>query len=389
MPDGLEYKALNKREPDLKQAALPAGKVTCLSNRGTDLKKAALPAGKDPCCSAFLGSVPLLRYLLVSLLTVGAAVSAASDTASPAPGASFTVMTFNTGTGKSTPSEGHDNLGYGREQAALSDEYYGNSLAWKPAIEAVREFVQGVSPDIIAFQELFYCEDCADIPEAARAGFVCEDWTPGSPTVAQTILGADYQIATHANQHDKCLAVHKRFGRIRGCDSDFCPGGLEGFPVEGCGSGARVGRAVIERVSGETLTVLSFHGTSGFLGHDRECRARQVDRIFVDFGDGAPGVNGSAHVILGDFNTDPRRMRCIDRSAQRWNRFVGADKPFHFVTDTEQGGPGAYLGCFHIDHIVSDVFRGEVLNLGESGEIFPFRMFDHTPILARMEPVGK
>lgn len=298
-------------------------------------------------------------------------------------------MTFNTGTGKATSTDGQDNLGYGEEQAEFSDEYYSNSLAWKPAIEAVREFVQGISPDIVAFQELFYCEECADIPEAARAGFVCEDWTPGSPSVAQMILGTDYQIATHANQHDKCLAVHKRFGRICGCDGDSCPGGLEGFPVDGCGSGARVGRAVIERTSGELLTVISYHGTSGFLGHDRECRVRQVDQIFVDFGDGAPGVNGSAHVILGDFNTDPKRMRCVDRSAQRWNVFVGGDKPFHFVTDVGKDAPGAYLGCFHIDHIVSDVFRGEQLNPGTIAEIFPFRMFDHSPIVARLERVAR
>lgn len=332
-------------------------------------------------CSAF----SLVAFISVALFFATAViVPAFGDNVEQPAGMRFTVMTFNTGTGASKLPGCDTNLGYGPEQARISDAYYGNSLAWKPAVDAVREFVQGISPDIVAFQEMFYCEECADVPEEARPGFVCEDWKPGSPTVAQLVLGEEYQIATHPGNNDKCLAVHKRFGRIRGCEEDFSLGGLEGFRIENCGGGARVARAVIDCVSGETITVISCHGTSGILAQDRECRARQVEQIFVDFGDGIPGVNGTAHLILGDLNTDPKRMRCIDRSARRWHDFVGTEKPFHFVTDAERCAPGGYLGFIHIDHIISDVFQGEVLNLGDSEEIFHFRMFDHTPVVARM-----
>ncbi len=304
-------------------------------------------------------------------------------------GEAFTVMTFNTGTGASPCGDAEDNLGYGREQAHLSDKYYGNGLAWKPAVAAVGDFVREISPDIVAFQEMFCCEDCVAVPEEARAGFVCEDWQPGAPSVARLVLGEDYQIATHPGNTDKCLAVHKRFGRIRGCEPDFSPGGLEGYRVEGCGGGARVARAVVERNDGGLFTVISYHGTSGFSAHDRECRKQQVDQIFVDFGDGAPGVNGGANLILGDLNTDPKRLPSIDRSARRWREFAGGDNPFHFITDRGMCAPGAYLGLFHIDHIVSDAFQGEVLYPARNPEIapaFPFQMFDHKPVIARMTP---
>lgn len=336
-------------------------------------------------------SYSVLRLFASTVILIPAFVLAETTNEPPSTDLPFTVITFNTGTGAAAKNAPEDNLGYGREQARLSDKYYGNGLAWKPAIEAVRDFIRNVSPDIVAFQELFYCGDCDAIPEAARIGFVCEDWAPGSPTVAQRVLGDDYQIATHPGNNDKCLAVHKRFGRIRGCDEDFCPGGLEGSRVEGCGGGARVARAIIERPSGDTITVISYHGTSGFLGHDRECRARQVDQIFVDFGDGSPGVNGSANLILGDFNTDPKRLHSIDRSAQRWNDFVGTGKQFHFVTDQQRCAPGAYLGLFHIDHIVSDVFQGTVLlpdSTSEEQGLFHFHMFDHTPVIAKMTLQG-
>jgi len=306
-----------------------------------------------------------------------------ADQASDLP---FTVMTFNTGTGAALTVDPEKNLGYGAKQARISDTYYGNGLAWKAAVDSVRDFVQEVSPDIVAFQEMFYCGDCADIPEEARTGFICEDWKPGSPTVARLVLGEDYQIATHVGHHDKCLAVHKRFGRIRGCDQDFYLDGLDGFPIEGCGGGARLGRAVIDRNNGQSLTVIAYHGTSGIANRDKDCRIRQIEQLFIDFGDGAPGINGNAHLILGDFNTDPRRMRLFDRSAQRWNDFIGGDKPFHSLTATANGAPKSY-GLVNIDHIVSDVFAGEVLYPRKTNTNPPtpqLQMFDHKPVVVRI-----
>ncbi|OQB43623.1 MAG: hypothetical protein BWY09_00080 [Candidatus Hydrogenedentes bacterium ADurb.Bin179] len=332
---------------------------------------------------------PCPPVILPAIFVIALSAFSAPVSAEGNPGESFIVMTFNTGTGASPCGDAEDNLGYGREQAHLSDKYYGNGLAWKPAVVAVGDFVREISPDIVAFQEMFSCEDCAAIPEEARAGFVCEDWRPGSPSVAQLVLGEDYQIAAHPGNADKCLAVHKRFGRIRGCESRFALGGLEGHRIEDCGGGARVARAVVERNDGGLITVISCHGTSGFSGHDRECRKQQVDQIFVDFGDGAPAVNGGANLILGDLNTDPKRLPSIDRSARRWREFVGGDNLFQFITDRGMCAPGAYLGLFHIDHIVSDAFQGEVLYPGKNPEIAPafsFQMFDHKPIIARMTP---
>ncbi len=314
------------------------------------------------------------------------------DGVSHAPEGPFTVITWNTGTAGGIRVPAEENFGYGPEQEKIADEYYGNGLAWNTAIVAAREFLATASPDLISFQEIFHSDDCADIPEAARAGFVCEDWAHGDPTVARTVLGPDYQIATHGfGRHDKVLAVHNRFGRIVGCDAEFCLDGLDGFPIEGCGRGGRVGRAVIERHSGERITVVSYHGRSGMLQRDFECRTQQVDQIFVDFGDGQPAANGQANIILGDFNTDPGRLQAVDESAARWNDFVGPGKPFQFISKVGEDAPGSYI-LFDIDHIVSDVFEGTVSYPGISPgtePVYEGQLFDHIPVIATLTPVAR
>jgi endonuclease/exonuclease/phosphatase family metal-dependent hydrolase len=251
-------------------------------------------------------------------------------------------------------------------------------------VEATRRFLQNVEPDIVAFQEMFYCDECAEIPPDARTGFVCETRGPGKDTVARVVLSDDYQIAYHPGKPNKGLAAHRRFGSIRGYNEDAVENWLEGFPVKGCGSGARVARAVIDRTTGEALTVVSYHGTSGLTPADQACRVRQIEQIFVNFGDGAPAANGAQNIILGDFNTDPGRAHAIDKSAALWNDFVGAGKRFHFLSKIGPAAPRAYQGFADIDHVVSDVFHGECRYPGvdEGSEpVFDGVYFDHVPVV--------
>lgn len=300
---------------------------------------------------------------------------------------SFVVMTFNVGT---TLGLGHDtgpNDGYTLTQAKTSDRWYGNGLAWRPAIAAVRETIKRVDPDIVAFQEIFDCQECEQIPVEQRTGFVCENWSPGDPNVARTVLGDEYQIAYHPGKRSKCMAVHRRFGKLLGCNGRDRENVLEGFPVEGCGSGARVARAIVERADGQRLTIISLHGTSGFSAQDQRCRVKQVEQIFVDFGDGKPGVRGAHNLILGDFNTDPGRARSVDASANRWNQFVGDGKPFHFVSKSGASAPRSYRGFADIDHIVSDRYRGSCRYLGldpQSPTVWEGVYFDHVPVICTL-----
>jgi endonuclease/exonuclease/phosphatase family metal-dependent hydrolase len=299
----------------------------------------------------------------------------------------FVVMTFNTGTTLKLRHQDPPDDGYTSKEAQISDTWYGNGLAWREAIDAVRRFMRKVDPDIVAFQEMFYCEDCPKIPRGARKGFICETWTAGDPTVARLVLGNDYQIAYHPGKPNKCLAVHRRFGTIRGYDENSSANWLEGFPIVGCGSGARMARAIVERVNGQTLTVVSIHGTSGMSAKDQKCRVRQVERIFLDFGDGAPAVSGKQNIILGDFNTDPGRAAAIDASAARWNDFVGEGKAFRFNSKLGTDAPRAYQGFADIDHVVSDSFRGtcEYPGVDEGSEpVFQGTYFDHVPVVCTL-----
>jgi hypothetical protein len=299
----------------------------------------------------------------------------------PAP---FVAVTFNTGTtdGLAHVEEGND--GYTLEQAALSDLYYGNGLAWVAVVEATREWFAHVQPDVVAFQEIFYSGECPGIPEEAREGFVCEHWQPGDPTVAQIVTGEGFQVSCHPGKSDKCLAVHRRFGTFRGCDGDFCLEGLDGFDVGGCGSGARVARGVIELTRGGTLTVVNIHGTSGISAEDQQCRLRQFEQAFVDLGDGQPGVIGERNLVMGDLNTDPARTLSFDASAVRLADFAGEGRPFRYLSDVGPDATPTYASLFNIDHVMADVLRGDCWVAGITDghpPVYAGVHFDHRPVV--------
>ena len=315
--------------------------------------------------------------------SAAAATSSTEDTSAASTGTAdteagpveFLAVTFNTG--------GHAN---GEDDVA--DQWYGNGLSWTPAVEQTRAFFDALQPDIVVFQEIFHSPDCVDIPTEFHPGYVCDGWSEGDPTVAQLILGDDYQIACHLGKTDKCAAVKTSFGSFAGCDSDYCLEGLAGGTVDGCGNGSRVGRGVIELVGGGELTVVNFHGTSGILPEDQACRVEQVNQVFLDLdGSGQPGAGGERNLVLGDFNTDPARSVLFDFSAQRWNDFVGADHPFHFITDVGTEALPTYAGIANIDHQVSDTFEGACWHPGITPGYEPvvdFSYFDHVPAVCQL-----
>jgi len=289
---------------------------------------------------------------------------------------SFTAVTFNVG-------------GHANGQDDVADEHYGNGLAWIPAVEQTTAYLAALSPEVIVFQEVFHAPDCAEIPEEFHSGYICETWQPGDPTVAQMILGDGYQVACHLGKPDKCAAVKTSFGSFAGCDEDFCLEGLDGGQVEDCGGGSRVGRGVIELVDGGELTIVNFHGTSGFLPDDQLCRVAQVEQVFIDLLDenGEPGANGNRNLVLGDFNTDPARAVLLDFSAARWNDFVGDDHPFHFITDVGPDVLPTYANTINIDHQVSDSFVGSCSHPGITpGEdaVVDFSYYDHVPAVCTL-----
>ncbi len=300
------------------------------------------------------------------------------------PGPKFTVVTFNTGT---TDGLEHDKDGdnYGKAQVKLSDEHYGNGLAWVPAVDAVKAWLAQVQPDVIAFQEMFYSGACATLPASAKEGFVCKAWKKGDPTVVQTLLGSGYQVACHPGKNDKCVGIRKSFGSIAQCkDPDFCIEGLDGVKINNCGGGARVARATVNVVGGGQITVVSVHGTSGIKADDQKCREKQVEQIFKNM-DGQPGANGKRNVILGDLNVDPKTVPgSLDKSVKAWNEFVGGKQPFQWVSDIGPGSKPTYAGLFNIDHVISDAFKGSCHVPGVSAgkpAVYKNVYFDHKPVV--------
>jgi hypothetical protein len=328
----------------------------------------------------------VMRAWLASLLLLAGCGSETPRSEPPRP--RFVIATFNTGT---NPGMGHNAApddGYSEAHAALSDQYYGDGLAWSRAVEDTRRFFERTHVDVIAFQEIFHSELCVDVPAEARAGFVCERWVSGDPTVAAVIMGAGFQIACHVGHPDKCIAVRRSFATIRGCNSDFCLEGLAGAPVVGCGRGARVGRGVLDLVSGGTLTVVNVHGSSGIDPADQDCRTKQFQQAFVDLGvgDGA-AANGERNVVLGDLNTDPLRLANGDPSAAYFASVVGEGKRFHFVNAVPADERASYA-LFDIDHITSDSLHGSCKRYGISEGTEPVTemvFFDHKPLVCEVE----
>ncbi|MFW5920765.1 MAG: hypothetical protein ACOCUS_02905, partial [Polyangiales bacterium] len=270
-----------------------------------------------------------MRRWLTSVALVPVLLGACSSGGTPGP---ILAVTFNTGTTEGLAHDDPPDDGYTSEHAAISDTHYGNGLAWLPAVDATRAFFDAVRPDVAVFQEIFWAGRCPDIPEDAHAGFYCERWSPGEPTVANAILGEGYQVACNLGKPDKCAAVRRDFGTFRGCEHDLCLDGLDGARVEDCGSGSRIGRGVIDLADGGTLTLVNVRGTSGVSEEDQDCRVRQFEQVFVDL-DGAPAASGDRNLVMGDFNTDPGRLVDGDASAARLGDFVGEGESFRFVTD--------------------------------------------------------
>jgi len=302
---------------------------------------------------------------------------------------SLVAVTFNTGTtsGLSFPP---DNGGYGNAQAAESDQYYGNGLAYQAVIDDTRAWFVTVHPDVVAFQETFSTTNCPDVPTDVRAGFVCDGWQPGDPTVAQIVLGAGYQVACNQGKPDKCLAVDTAFGSFEGCDGDLCLDALDGATVEGCGSGSRVGRGVIDLVAGGTLTAVGVHGSSGLSTADIDCRTREFALVFDDLGDGAPAVNGAVNLVMGDLNTDPGRSTDFDASATAFAAGVATDG-LHFITQVGPDTPATYGGVWSIDHVASDHLDGDCWHAGLTEShpaVSDIVYFDHEPAVCTVQSDG-
>jgi uncharacterized Zn-finger protein len=298
------------------------------------------------------------------------------------------VVTYNTGTTDSLAHDLDTSDGYTSTEAAISNDYYGDGLAWKPAMVAAQAWFANLKPDIVVFQEIFYSGECPNIPSQYHAGWACEGWVMGDPTVAEIVLGTDYQIACNQGKPDKCAAVRKAFGSFQGCNGDLCLDGLDGATITGCGGGSRIGRGIIDLTSGGTMTVVNVHGTSGVSGEDMDCRKDQVEQVFQDL-DGQPAANGSTNIVMGDFNTDPGRNALFDKSARRWNDFVGGNNSFSFITDVGFSATPTYASSFNIDHVVSDVLQGSCWTAGISNghpDVFVPVYFDHKPAVCELSP---
>ncbi|MEZ4241729.1 MAG: hypothetical protein R3F59_37390 [Myxococcota bacterium] len=65
------------------------------------------------------------------------------------------AVTFNTGTTAGLDHDAPPDDGYGDAQAATSDAWYGDGLAWQAAIDDATDWFAALQPDLVAFQEVY------------------------------------------------------------------------------------------------------------------------------------------------------------------------------------------------------------------------------------------
>jgi len=309
------------------------------------------------------------------------------------PPVTFTVMTFNTGTTAQAlhdkDEEAGNGDGYTSEHAAWISEHYGNNLAWKPAEEALRQFIAKQAPDIIAFQEMFYDPWCANQPDPPdHLDLVCEGYDPASLLTVERLVGPDYRVVSAMGHPDNWIAVRRDFGTIEGCpDQGPWVDGSQGFGIPDCCSGARVSSVDVILADGRRLTVVDVHTNAGMKDEDMACRVLQFEQVFLDRGDGIPAASGSANVVMGDMNTDFFLFAGADPSVDRWNDFVGPGKAFHYVSSDSADGPATHATGMRLDHVASDALAGTCFVAGESEGTDPVMestFFDHRPVVCEV-----
>ena len=376
-------------------------------NRGCAWLLTALLIGAGGCGTDAGGDADAWPVLDVPL---DADATSATDTASDADAApgndlapeavsprTFTVMTFNVGTTEKLVHDG-DPDGYGDALADVAAAFYGNNLAWVPAREGLRTFIDALKPDIIGFQELYWdghcAADCAaaqatdpDLHAAACTGadFVCGAPLPDTQITVRRLVGPDYAVACAPNHPDNCVAVRKAFGALADCPDGPCIGGLDGMaPPNGCTGGARVATAVVQVTDGPQVAVVDVHTVSG---SNVECRTAQLRQVFENRGDDKPAAFGAHNIVLGDMNIDPFLIDPLyDASVAYWNDQVGAGRRFHYLSSPDSTGPNTHPSTFmKLDHVISDNLDGSCVVLGVSEGTLPpvsegSTFFDHRPV---------
>lgn len=306
-------------------------------------------------------------------VTADADADASHDSAETAP--PFVVVNWNVGTVGGAGSDPAA-AGFGPQQKTWSDTYYGNGLAFIPAVADAKAWLAAHPADLVAFQEIFDPAICAEIPTEAHAGFACAGWSAATPTVAEQLVGADFAVACHPGKSDKCLAVRKSFASIDGCDGPLCRDAGFGYPIAGCGKGARAARFVLRRPGGEVLYVRTVHGNSGMKDSDKQCRTQLFQAALTEL---EPG----RHLVLGDFNTDPVRFASIDSSAAALLALTAPGQALQFLTEIGADAPPTYGGMVGIDHVLAVGVQGTCSHAGISADLpaaSAVGWWDHAPV---------
>jgi hypothetical protein len=277
----------------------------------------------------------------------------------------------------------------------------GNPYLYKLCVISVEQRVAAalasVRPDIVALQEVFDDDRCADIKEKDK-GKVCYGYETREPRhQARRLLGPDYTIVCDNRSHFECIGVHKDAGAIPGCE----PGGLcrgtamIAAPAPAVCDAHPAIFAVDAEIRGLPVRIVNAHPSAS----NRQCRTEQLQGLFQGY-QGAPPVADPKRnmLIMGDLNLHPF-SDFTDSSIEIWRAYAGEGKDYYYLSGPAEHDPPFPTNAGRtIDHVISNFAMGKCLTLGRApqtprfdgthGDTDPAGT-DHSPIVCELRFPGK
>jgi endonuclease/exonuclease/phosphatase family metal-dependent hydrolase len=229
----------------------------------------------------------------------------------------------------------------------------------------IADGIAGISPDIVALQEVYDSKWCETKPPEKDPKKVCYKYKEmEQPHQVRRLLGPDYTIVCDGRADFECIGVKKNLGEVGNCPAgELC---LEGAALtheipDGCDPNSVI-FGIDLNVKGISMRIVNGHPAAS----DRSCRARTIERMFEGYKDTPPlALTNRPAIIMGDMNMDPYTGGQEREDVAIWQKYTGDGKPFHYLSGVAERRPPYPTDAGRsIDHVISNEAAGKCWTLG-------------------------
>ena len=238
---------------------------------------------------------------------------------------------------------------------------YKNNLCHIKVFKRLKQNIAKLKPDIITLQEMLAPWQCFGSNET-NSDKICS-YNIKNPV--RELLGKDYTIVGNARNEFTYIAVHKKFGYIKGIPFGAYTTTSRISPMIGaCDNDFLVMAVTVQTHFQETFDVVNVHLPSKKVR--APCRTWLIRSIFekLPFMK-EPLIQSKNVIIVGDFNFDPWREN--GEVIQEWNKYFKkgwAGRPLRYISGIVEKNPPYKT---HHNKIIIRTFDFAVSNFIEDG----------------------